>query len=218
MAAITITTTHTCLPFGELDEKSKGLVREKYGDFNTSCDWWDLVFSDFKERMTEKGLEVDLKKTYFALSYCQSDYAAFTAIVCDFAKILAAVGGFDEKEQALLVEAWAAGNIEVSAMTAQRGGQSSYCMTRNPYCAGEDGFAWAATVLEKFSDSCGEFFRGEAAELYRTLCKEYEGLTTDEALEDAFDANNCIFEVGTGAMFHTVAYHAQSLTLGMEAK
>ena len=203
MAAITITTTHTCLPFGELDEKSKGLVRDKYGDFNTSYDWWDCVFDGFKENMMEKGLEADLNKTYFALSYSQSDYAAFTAIVRDFGKFLAAVGGFDEKEQALLVEAWAAGNIEISAMTTQRGGQSSYCMTSNPYCAGEDGFVWAATVLENFSDSCREFFRGEAAVLYNTLRKEYEGLTTDEALEDAFEANDCIFEIGTGAMFHT---------------
>src|SRR5574344_302457 len=103
MEAIIITHTHTCLPFAELDEKTKDKVLEKYKDFNVDgFDWWNWAYEDFAEQCLKKGIEVDLKHTYFSLGYSQSDYAAITAQVVDIDKFLAELGGFDKKATRLI--------------------------------------------------------------------------------------------------------------------
>lgn len=42
-------------------------------------DWWEFVYEDFKDNMTEKGFDVDLTKTYFDHMYSQGQGAGFTA-------------------------------------------------------------------------------------------------------------------------------------------
>ena len=65
MSAIIITHTHTCLPFAELDEKTKGKVLENYRDYNTDgFDWWNWTYEGFAEQCLEKGIEVDLEENY----------------------------------------------------------------------------------------------------------------------------------------------------------
>ena len=107
MSAITITHTHTCLPFPELDEKTKDKVLEKYRDYNVDgFDWWKWVYEGFAERMLEKGIDIDIDHTYFSLGYSQSDYAAITAQVVDIDKFLAELGGFDKKATRLIKSTW----------------------------------------------------------------------------------------------------------------
>lgn len=50
MNAVIITKTHTCLPFSDLDEKTKTKVMEEYYDYNTSYEWWDSAYEDFAEK------------------------------------------------------------------------------------------------------------------------------------------------------------------------
>ena len=206
MSAIIITKTHTCLPFSELDEKTKAKVMEKYYDFNTSFDWWDSVYEYFSEKMEEKGVEVDLEHTYFSLGYSQSDYAAITAKVTDIDKFITALGGFDKKETRLIKFAVHEGYISCLGCSAQRDYTRVSVEWNNPheYNHGNisDAYRFAEKTLESFSESVDCFFREATRELYRDLQKEYEDLTSEDCLSESFDANDCVFEIETGKMFH----------------
>lgn len=206
MNAIIIAKTHTCLPFSELDEKTKTKVMEEYYDYNTSFDWWDSAYEDFAEKMREKGIEVDLKHTYFSLGYSQSDYAAITAEVTDIDKFINALGGFDKKETRLIKFAFHEGYISSLGCSAQRASTSVNVEWDNPheYNQGDtsEAYRFAEKTLESFSESADCFFREAAQELYYDLRTEYEYLTSEECLSESFDANECVFEIGTGKMFH----------------
>ena len=206
MSAIIITKTHTCLPFSELDEKTKAKVMEKYYDFNTSFDWWGSVYEYFSEKMEEKGVEVDLEHTYFSLGYSQSDYAAITAKVTDIDKFMSALGGFDKKETRLIKFALHEGYISCLGCSAQRDSTSVSVEWDNPheYNQGSksDAYRFAEKALEKFSESVDYFFREATRELYCDLRNEYEYLTSEGCLSESFDANDCVFEIETGKMFH----------------
>ena len=54
MSAVTITKTHTCLPFSDLDEKTKTKVMEKYYDYNVLHEWWYVTYEYFAEKCTRK--------------------------------------------------------------------------------------------------------------------------------------------------------------------
>lgn len=206
MSAVTITKTHTCLPFSDLDEETKTKVLENYYDYNTSFEWWDNVYEDFAEKMREKGIDVDLKRTYFNLGYSQSDYAATTAEVTDIDKFINALGGFDKKETRLIKFAVHEGYISCLGCSAQRASTSVNVEWDNPheYSQGSasDVYHFAEKTLESFSESVDCFFKDAARELYRDLRTEYEYLTSEACLSESFDACECVFEIGTGEMFY----------------
>ena len=206
MSAIIITKTHTCLPFSELDEKTKAKVMEQYYDFTTSFDWWDSVYEYFAEKMEEKGVEIDLEHVYFSLGYSQSDYAAITAKVTDIDKFMPALGGFDKKETRLIKFALHERYISSLGCSAQRSSTSVGVEWNNPheYNQGNisDAYHFAEKTLESFSESVDCFFREATRELYRDLRNEYEYLTSEDCLSENFDANDCVFEIETGKMFY----------------
>lgn len=206
MSAIIITKTHTCLPFSELDEKTKAKVMEKYSDYNTSFDWWDSVYEYFSEKMEEKGVEVDLEHTYFSLGYSQSDYAAITAKVTDIDKFITALGGFDKKEIRLIKFALYEGYISNLGCNVQRSSTSVNVEWDNPHeynqGGASDAYHFAEKTLETFSESVDCFFREATRELYRDLQNDYEDLTSEDCLSESFDENGCVFEIETGKMFH----------------
>ena len=206
MSAIIITKTHTCLPFSELDEKTRAKVMEKYYDYNTSFDWWDFVYDNFAEKMKDNGVEVDLEHTYFSLGYLQSDYAAITAEVTDIDKFITALGRFDKKEIRLIKFALHEGYISCLGCNAQRSSTRVSVEWDNPHeynqGGASDAYRFAERTLEKFSESVDCFFREATRELYRDLQNDYEGLTSEECLSESFDANGCVFEIETGKMFH----------------
>lgn len=207
MSAIIITHTHTCFPFSELDEKTKGKVLENYRDYNTDgFDWWQWEYEDFAEQSLEKGIEVDLKHTYFSLGYSQSDYAAITAQVVDIDKFLAELGGFDKKATRLIKFAMDSGYLPGVGCSAGRSSTSVCIDWDNPheYNQGDNSaaYAYAEQVLTDFAESAESYFKDLSRDLYQALRDEYENLTSEDCLTDSFDANDCVFEIGTGKMFH----------------
>ena len=207
MSAIIITHTHTCLPFAELDEKTKDKVLENYRDYSTEgFDWWDMAYEYFAERMLTKGIEVDLKHTYFSLGYSQSDYAAITAQVVDIDKFLAELGGFDKKATRLIKYAMNNGYLPGVGCSAGRSSTSVTLDWDNPheYNQGDnsEAYTYAEKVLTDFAESVESYFKDLSRELYKNLREEYEYHTSDESLKDSFEVNGCVFEIGTGKMFH----------------
>lgn len=207
MSAIIITHTHTCLPFPELDEKTKDKVLEKYRDYNVDgFDWWEWAYADFAERMIEKGLELDLDRTYFSLEYSQSDYAAITAHVVDIDKFLVEIGGFDKKARRLIRFAVQNGYVRNVGCTERRSSTYVDIEWDNPheYNQGDNSavYAYAEKVLTDFTESVECYFKDLSRELCLALRGEYESLTSEDCLADTFAANDCVFEIGTGKMFH----------------
>lgn len=202
MNTVIITKTHTCLPFSDLDEKTKAKVMEKYHDYNTSFDWWEVTYEYFAEKMRTKGIEVDLKHTYFS----QSDYATITAEVTDIDKFLNELGGFSKKETQLIKFAVHNGYISNLGCSAQRSSTSANVEWNNPHeynqGSSSDAYRFAEKTLESFSESVDCFFKDATREFYRDLQTDYEYLTSEEGLSESFDANECVFEIGTGEMFY----------------
>jgi len=202
MSAVIITKTYTCLPFSDLDEKTKTKVMEKYYDYNVFHEWWYVTYEYFAEKMYEKGIEVDLNHTYFS----QSNYTTITAKVVDIDKFINALGGFDEKETRLIKFAVNDGYISCIGCTAQHSSTSVNVEWDNPHeynqGSSSDAYRFAEKTLETFSESVNCFFREAAQELYYDLRTDYEYLTSEEGLSESFDANECVFEIGTGKMFH----------------
>ena len=206
MSAVTITKTHTCLPFSDLDEKTKTKVMEKYYNYNVLHEWWYVTYEYFAEKMYEKGIEVDLNHTYFSLEYSQSDYAAITAKVADIDKFINTLGGFDEKETRLIKFAVNDGYISCIGCSAQHSSTSVNVEWDNPHeynqGSSSDAYCFAEKILENFAESVDCFFKDATREFYRDLRTDYEYLTSEEGLSESFDANECVFEIGTGKMFH----------------
>lgn len=78
--------------FSELSEKSQQKATELLHDINADYSWWDFVYEDFEQFCSLIGIEVDLKKTNFTLSYSQGDGCAFTASI-DLPKLIQAIEG-----------------------------------------------------------------------------------------------------------------------------
>jgi len=179
---------------------------EKYYDYNVDYDWWEDTYEYFAEKMRTKGIEVDLKHTYFSLGYSQSDYAAITAKVMDIDKFINALGGFDEKEIRLIKFAVYNSYISNLGCSAQCSSTSVNVEWDNPHeynqGSSSDAYHFAEKTLESFSESVDCFFKDATREFYRDLRTDYEYLTSEEGLSESFDANECVFEIGTGKMFH----------------
>lgn len=83
MKKVTITT----YSFAELSEKAKAKAIDQFRDINTDHEWWDYVYSDFGEICNTIGIEVDLKHTYFNGFSIQGQGATFSADI-DLSKLI----------------------------------------------------------------------------------------------------------------------------------
>ena len=73
------------------DTVTKDELIDKHRHWNVEhIDWWDCTYSDFKERMTAIGIEVD--RMYFSGFWSQGDGACFEGSVSDWRLFLPTVG------------------------------------------------------------------------------------------------------------------------------
>jgi hypothetical protein len=177
--------------------------RNAYVDFD---DWYDFVYSDFKERMEAIGIEV--AKIYFSGFWSHCDGACFEGAVKDWGKYLTHLG-YDDP---ILVDAaelnwhyrWAhSGHYYHEHSVSYDDGIWS---PENPYTSGyygglevpdEDAFrgaVWDAALEQHdmlaLSEKIQEDLRDHMRDLYRQLEKEYDYLTSDEAVIEWMEAND----------------------------
>lgn len=171
---------------------------EKYWDLNVQHDWPDETIAEFKAKALALGVEVD--DVYWSGFWSQGDGACFTGRITDWSKFLAAV----KPDIDPAVGGWVGDNST-----------TMYIKTRGSYCHSgtmhtefdfqdleqppdlEDLQLSLWKVLTKNGDILYEmesdilaYLRGLADGLYQELEKEYEGLTSDEAVADALLANH----------------------------
>jgi len=177
---------------------------EKHRDINTEhFDWWDCTYDHFAEDMRIKHITVD--KMLFSGFWCQGDGASFTGHITNskafmethdltetypwVTKLLAAGGDFD-----LRIERTSHHYVHENTVSADISSADTFCNLLD-----SDEFRDLITTqwdknLDKEYDQLEshvtEIIRDYCVDLYRRLEKEYDYLTSDEAVWDAIVAND----------------------------
>ena len=185
---------------------------DKYRNMNVDFDdWSDLVVRNFKERVSEYG--IDAGDIQFSGFCSQGDGACFSGYVYDIDKFMKAMGGsWDDYPNILAVLKKLGEDIYIS----WKHNNSNYYHENTlsfdiEYGRLVDALSWyspqllldAADALDCAADAehqvleediCS-FIKGLCRELFRELRDEYEYLTSDEAVADAIEASGIVESV-----------------------
>lgn len=188
----------------------KAKLLEKYRTFNVDhIDWWDCVYDDFKADMAAIGIRVD--EMYFSGFWSQGDGACFEGVVENWDLFLKSLGYDNEY---LIREA----NYNWTFSSKHQGRYyHENCVLffddsiSLPISADDDDWAHyylgdapeelrKAVVLSQLAQYSGiesdfvEAFKRHMRDLYSRLEKEYDHLTSDEAVLETLEANDMLEE------------------------
>lgn len=177
----------TVYTFQELEGTARANALEKLYDINVDYDWWDYVFDNFK---SENQFEVG--EIYFSGFASQSDGAVFeydgvkSSLIEEFAATLT------KREKIIFDRCY----THTSGKQAGRYYNCEHSISLEfedwydyPNCAKiVEGIEndWEEFVKDRHSDLCND--------LYRTLEKEYDYLTSEEAIIETIEANEYEFD------------------------
>lgn len=193
--------------FNALDERDKQKILDKYRYWNTEHEWWDSTYDLFKEDMYAKGINVT--NMYFSGFSSQGDGACFEGAVYNWPVFLKALGYDNQVLIDFAKDSWSFsvkhnGHYYHENCTSfsddmpNPDGEDddwfieTYCKYNDP----EDLRAIAELAIlrsfdyESMTDEFVEMFKDNMRSLYRTLEKEYDYLTSDEAVLDSLEAND----------------------------
>lgn len=187
--------------FDELSEtaKEKAINWARNENLNTDYDWWEFVYDDFSELCKTIGIEVDLNKTYFNGFYHQGSGSAFTASI--YVKdCLIAIKEEKWKEYAPL-EDFKFDPItfnmlrlchlcQCDIVPTNRESSVKIDFTSDIYY---DSYPNMGAVMEQLESFFEDMARTLNHWLYKSLEKEYEYQTSDEALIETIEANEYEF-------------------------
>ena len=183
------------------DRKAK--LIEKHRGINTDYDWWDCVYDDFKEDMSQKHIEVD--DMHFSGFWSQGDGASFTGYITNNLEFLKAhdlIGTYPNITKLIHYGGEFILRIERS---------SSRYFHENTVSVSVEGCEYFRHILptddplreavvaqwdtgldaeyERIWKDVTTIIRSYCRELYQRLEEEYEYLTSDEAVWEAIEAN-----------------------------
>jgi hypothetical protein len=180
----------------------KAQLIEKYRYFNVECGaWWDHTYDEFGERMLEQGILVT--DIYFSGFCSQGDGACFEGFIKDTKKFLEV--NFKPDEYPFIRKL-----LEHGGDVKFRCKHSGHYYHENSTAFDVDcdifGYvlpittdfhdqivlAWDEQLnheMEEFTKDSKEIFRRHMRELYRELERDYDHLTSDEAVWEAIESN-----------------------------
>lgn len=171
--ARTYTTTHTVYRFDELSEDAQQKALESLWSINVDHEWWEPCYEGFYETLAKIGVECD---TF----YFDIDRGAYLYIdnpsVVDDARFMKACG-IDGRTKG----ARDAGEFGIRIETHHHGGGIASNFVSS------DG--WDSETDQKAT----EFLRDILADFHSMLRKEYDYLTSGEAIRETIDANGYEF-------------------------
>lgn len=173
---------------------------DKYRDINVDHDWWDFVEHDFTEICRIMGVLFDKREPSFSGFWSQGDGASFTgsysATSADTAPVaIREWAPTDEELHRIADELCLVSRVYYpSYVHINRMGSSNYvhdCTMHvtqvEPVYGDEDD--WADEVHNEVEGQVQELMRDLARWYYRSLEKEYDHLTSDEAVWETIEAN-----------------------------
>ena len=198
-----------------MDEATKAELIEKYRHINVEWeDWYEFVCDDFKIGMRDKGVDID--QIYFTGFWSQGDGACFEATISnnDWHPLMCELGydpdGADRVMCEYLFEngylnVYHSGHYNHHKSVSYRddipdpenfGEEAFIDLYAPPNCEDSDlkATAWFQILcgsfrMPEFVDQVTDYLEDKMKELYDRLYKEYEHLTSDEAVWDAIVAN-----------------------------
>ncbi len=195
------TRTYTVYKFNELSEEQQKKVLDRYRDFNTdeNSDWYDSVYDDAKQVAELMGIDVD--KIYFSGFWSQGDGACFEGRYSYKKGSLKAVKSYaplDNELHRIAKELTAIQKQNFYKLEArikhsgfyQHSNCTKFYITKEGeyYFDSNDSYvrdndkAALVPVIRDFMDW-----------IYKQLEKEYEYLTSDEAIKESLIANDYDF-------------------------
>ena len=208
--------------FEELSPEAKKKAIQNHYDININYDGWsDGVIEGFKEDMAEIGIEDP--EVQFSGFYSQGDGASFTSEDIDTRKLFDAVGiesnefldmstederrkGENKEFYDLLDTLEDVGHLdririkpEELRVTIERIGGGRYYHENTVRANVEiwdepDGWEIPPYFESELSDKVTDFIRGICRKLYRDLEKDYEHLTSEEAVAETLIDNGYEFD------------------------
>ncbi len=181
--------------FSELSDKVKAKVldRERYINVE-GIQWYDFVFEEWNTKLSELGFpDADISFTGF---YSQGDGASFTCKGVDVPLFIAKQNSKD-RFKALLTDIEAE-RIELIASVDRIDHHYSHAYTVKAntelYYLEDQEPEYSLEQLEgELCNFITETVRTLSRLIYRELEKEYEGLTSDEAVKDCIESNEYTF-------------------------
>ena len=205
--------------FEELSPEAQKHALEEQRDINVDYQGWeDGVTEGFKEDMEEIGIsDIDISYTGF---WSQGDGASFTSDTIDTRKLFNAAGikstdalnmeveNRDDKDKEfydLLDTLEDIGHLdrvritpEELKVTIERGSSNYYhentVSAKIEIWDEPEGWEEPRGFIEELEKQITEFIRGKCKELYRSLEKEYDYLTSDEAVKETLIDNDYEFD------------------------
>lgn len=189
------------------DERKQALI-EKYRDINVEhLDWWDCIYSDFREDMGVKGIEVqDMRFSGF---WSQGDGASFTGYIKDNAlflkaheltetypwvtKLLGLGGEFTLKIERTSHHYVHENTVGVDLIFTD---MFTHVLPRDDLrsAIAEQWDKLLDAEYETLAGTVQTIIRDHCRGLYRRLEEEYDYLTSDEAVWEAIESNE-LFEI-----------------------
>ncbi len=173
------TVNYTVYKYDELSDKAKDKVIEKLYDLNIDHEWWDCRYEGFKEDLKEIGLEC--KTFYFSLD---RDYniEANGLRIDDINKF---VRSFDEKVKDSVISA-------AEIFLEHHTGRNSWSTFTVNYDI-PDRCPKLQKAVNRLVDACNEKLKDVLEGFLCSLQKEYDYLTSREAIEETILCNDYEF-------------------------
>jgi hypothetical protein len=174
------------------DEDVRGRILEKHWDINVDYEWWEFVDDDAKEIGKLMGINID--KVYFSGFSSQGDGACFEGNYRYEKESVKKVKAYAPKDTDLHEIAERLQSLQkphfyaLSASVKHRGHYyHEMCTEIDVYK--NDGYLPDDGTEEELIDTLRDYMRW----IYRRLEKEYDYLTSEEAIIETFKANEYEF-------------------------
>ena len=175
--------------YDELSEEAKEKALETMQDINTDYEWWDSAIEDAKEIGRIMGIEIS--NIYFSGFSSQGDGAFFKgeyAYRKNSVKELIEYAPADEELHRIVKELRIVQGRDFYQLSANAK-QTGYYYDAEIAVSREDYKEMSKNAEESLKELLTDFMHW----IYRTLEKEYEYLTSKEAIEETIRANEYKF-------------------------
>lgn len=181
----TITKSYDLFSIDELGVDARAKAIESLYDCNIDYDWWDCVYEDWKTTLSDMGFND--AEIHFSGFGSQGDGACFTATV-DLAKWLK-VNKLAGKNRALYNQAEGV-TVSIISSDSRYSHEMTMSIESDYYGNLTDKTSGQYYALE---EKILEDARVQARLIYRQLEKEYDYLTSEDAIIETIKANDWTF-------------------------
>lgn len=180
----------TTYAFSELSEESKKEAVENLYDINVNCDWFECITENFKDE--NKYFEVT--KVYFSGFSSQGDGAMFEYSDIKNELLHKIINNLKttNREKWILKQANIYGNGKHTGRYYHEN-SCSHTIDYDCFVYGTRLYEVADKWFSEIESAIVEEYRNVAQDLYRTLEKEYEYLTSEEVIIETIEINEYEF-------------------------